>query len=82
MCQRSITAQYIKQFVEPFAFSVRFDQKSGGSARHRKSTLIRQRQSLTHFIDSVDETDFKDFRLFHVALKENGKFFRYNLGRK
>lgn len=80
VCQRSITTQYIKPFVEPVAFSVRVEKKSGGAERHRRTSLIRQRQTLTHFIDSVEESNFQDAGLFSVALKETGALFRYNLG--
>jgi hypothetical protein len=44
--------------------------------------LIRQRQSVTHFIDSVEESSFLNFGLFDLALKEDGTLFRYNLGPK
>jgi len=77
VCQRSITTQYIKPFVEPMAFSVR---TGDDVARHRRNTLIRQRQTLTHFIDSVEEASFDDRGLFRLALKEAGRLFRYNLG--
>jgi len=80
VCQRSITTQYIKSFVEPLAFSIRIDKKNEGTTRHRRSTLIRQRQALTHFIDSVDKASFQESGLFFLALKEEGKLFRYNLG--
>lgn len=80
VCQRSITAQHILPFVEPVAFSVRYDPKGIGAERHRRNSLIRQRQSLTHFIDSVDEASFQEMGLFRIALKEGGKLFRYNLG--
>lgn len=80
VCQRAITIQYIYPFVEPSAFSVRVSKISDGGARHRRSTLIRQRQAITHFIDSIEETGFRDVGLFHLALKEEGKLFRYNLG--
>ncbi len=76
VCQRSITTQHIKPFVEPTAFSVRI----GDAERHRRTSLIRQRQGLTHFIDSVADTDFEERGLFQLALKEAGKLFRYNLG--
>src|SRR5262249_29974100 len=82
VCQRSITAQYIMPFVEPVAFSVRYDPKGIGSERHRRNSLIRQRQSLTHFIDSVDEASFQEMGSLRIALKEGGKLFRYNLGPK
>lgn len=79
VCQRPITPQYIRPFVEPLAFSVRIDEKQG-TERYRRSTLIRQRQSLTHFIDHVEEGSFQDKGLFRLALKEAGALFRYNLG--
>lgn len=80
VCQRTITSQHIKPFVEPMAFSVRMEKKNTGGERHRRTSLIRQRQSLTHFIDSVADSDFQDFGIFQVALKPSGKLFRYNLG--
>jgi hypothetical protein len=80
VCGRSITAQYVKPFVEPEAFSVRIDKKRDGSARPRRSTLITQRQTLTHFIDTVEDENFEEAGLFRLALKEDGKLFRYNLG--
>jgi hypothetical protein len=79
VCQRSITTQYIRPFVAPLAFSVRVDEKQG-STRHRRSTLIRQRQTLTHVIDHVDEVSLQDFGMFRLALNEAGALFRYNLG--
>lgn len=77
VCQRAINTQYIKPFVEPTAFSVR---TGDGAARHRRNTLIRQRQTLTHFIDTIEEASFDDRGLFRLALKEEGRLFRYNLG--
>ena len=79
VCQRSITAQFVRPFVEPAAFSVRVDEKEG-TARYRRSTLIRQRQTLTHFIDHVEESTLQEHGLFRLALKETGTLFRYNLG--
>ncbi len=80
VCQKNITSQQIKPFVEPTAFSVRVEKKNAGGERHRRTSLIRQRQSLTHFIDSIADSDFQDFDLFQLAMKESGKLFRYNLG--
>jgi len=79
VCGRSITAQFVKPFVEPSAFSVRVDEKEG-AARYRRSTLVRQRQTITHFIDHVEESSLQDHGLFRLALKETGTLFRYNLG--
>jgi hypothetical protein len=42
--------------------------------------LVRQRQTLTHFIDSVEDAHFNDYELFRLSLKEEGTLFRYNLG--
>ncbi len=81
VCGRSIRpAQDIHPFVEPSAFSVRTEKTNVNAARHRRASLIRQRQSLTHFIDSVGENEFEDKGAFTVALKNSGSLFRYNLG--
>lgn len=80
VCQHSIGTQHIKPFVEPEAFSVRTDKAGGGAPRHRRNTLIRQRQTITHFIDSVEDSSFADHGQFRLALKRDGKLFRYNLG--
>lgn len=79
VCHQAITRQDIRPFVKPEAFSVRIE-KGEGIARHRRGTLVRQRQSLTHFIEDVEPDSLHDFGLFHVALKEKGRLFRYNLG--
>ena len=76
VCQKPITDQRITPFVEPTAFSIRI----GEAERHRRTSLIRQRQGLTHFIDSVPDEEFRDRELFQLALKPAGKLFRYNLG--
>ena len=80
VCQSPITNQRIKAFVEPSTFSVKIEKKSGGAERHRRTSLIRQRQTLTHFIDSVEESIFHNSGLFSIALQEDGTLFRYNLG--
>jgi hypothetical protein len=79
--ERSITSQHIRTFVEPIAFSIKIEKDVRGE-RHRRTSFIRQRQSLTHFIDVVEESAFTDFGLFRVALKERGNLFRYNSGLK
>jgi hypothetical protein len=79
VCDRSITVQFVRPFVEPGAFSVRVDEKEG-AARYRRSTLVRQRQTITHFIDHVEESSLQERGLFRLALKETGTLFRYNLG--
>ena len=80
VCTKLSLTQDIKPFVEPVAFSVQIDTDNQGATRHRRTTLVRQRQPLTHFIDSVDQDLLQDFGLFHVALKDKGRLFRYNLG--
>lgn len=80
VCRRRITPQYIMPFVEPSAFSVKIEKNPSGTERHRRTSLIRQRQTLTHFIDSVEDSSFDDCGLFSIGLKENGNLFRYNLG--
>ncbi|MEW6126344.1 MAG: DEAD/DEAH box helicase [Acidobacteriota bacterium] len=80
VCGRSITTQHIKPFVEPATFSVRIEKSNVNAARHRRASLVRQRQSLTHFIDSVNDDEFEDRGAFKIALKTSGSLFRYNLG--
>ncbi len=80
ICNRSITDQYIEPFVEPISFSILVDKKKSNTTRYRRSTLIRQRQTITHFIDSIDESNLSDHGLFRLALKEDGALFRYNKG--
>jgi len=79
VCKKQLTSQHIRPFVEPSAFSVRVDDKEA-STYYRRSTLIRQRQSLTHFIDQVEDSTLRSNGLFQLAIKEPGSLFRYNLG--
>jgi hypothetical protein len=81
VCQQTIGEMFKHSFVQPHSFSIRFDGRRRDSARFTKSTLIRQRQSLTHFIDTVPETKFVSVSpLFRAALLPRGQLFRYNLG--
>ncbi len=82
VCKKSITDQYIKPFVEPVAFSIKMDKSKNAGERLRRTSLIRQRQSATRFIDSMADTDFQESGNFQLALKEAGNLFRYNLGPK
>ncbi len=82
VCRKPVTGQHVKEFIEPAAFTIKIGEKETRSQRHRRSSFVRQRQSLTHFIDVVKESDFEDFGLFKIALKDDGKLFRYNLGRQ
>ena len=79
VCKRVISSNDIQPYISPVAFSVRVDEKQGAT-RFRRSSLIRQRQTLTHFIDHVEESSFEDRGSFRVALREHGSLFRYNLG--
>lgn len=79
VCGKSLTQQFIKRYIEPTAFSVAISDKSGPE-RYRRSTLVRQRQTITHFIDHVEETAFTEVGDFRLALKDGGTLFRYNLG--
>lgn len=79
ICLTSITKLVTNPFVEPIAFSIRLDP---GSERHRRSSLVRLRQTLTHFIDNIDDQSFHNMGLFNVAIAESGKLFKYNLGPK
>lgn len=78
VCGRAITLQHIKPFVEPKAFSIRKERDK--SQKLRQNSFVRQRASLTHFIDAVREDEFQKFENFDIALKKKGKLFRYNLG--
>jgi len=79
-CGRKLTQQHSKPFVEPKSFSVRVNNRGEGATRFRRSTLIRQRQPITHFIDKIDDVSMKEIGFFKVSLKENGTLFRYNMG--
>lgn len=80
VCARAISEQYIDAYVEPIAFSVKLDKRGKGGERYRRSTLVRQRQSVTHFIDFVEDKEFTVNGPFSVALKREGALFRYNGG--
>ncbi len=82
VCGKPVPVQHVRKFIEPNAFTIKIGEKETRSQRHRRSSFVRQRQSLTHFIDVVKESDFEDFGLFKIALKDDGKLFRYNLGRQ
>lgn len=82
VCDARVREQQIHRFVVPIAFSVRTDQGGELAARHRRGTLIRQRQTLTHFIDVLEEAHFSTAGRFSIALKQEGRLFRYNLGPK
>ncbi len=80
VCQKPITGQHIQTFVQPNAFSVEIDPKNESGQRYRRGTLVRQRQTVTQFIDAIEDSQFRDAGLFRIAMKVDGKLFRYNLG--
>ena len=80
VCQKTITAHQVMRFVEPKAFSIQMEKKKSAGERLRRTTLIRMRQGLTHFIDSVTDDEFMEQGGFRLALKTSGHLFRYNLG--
>jgi hypothetical protein len=80
ICQHTASARDVYPFVEPQAFSIEIERTGARGERHRRTSLVRQRQSATHFIDYVEDSAFTDWGLFRVALKPNGKLFRYNRG--
>ena len=83
VCGHAITRQHTHAFVVPEAFSIRVEKQSRRRPqRYRVDTLIRQRQGTTHFIDQIEDSQFEEAGLFSLALKEQGKLFRYNRGPK
>ena len=64
------------RFVEPKAFSIQMEKKKSAGERLRRTTLIRMRQGLTHFIDSVTDDEFTEQGGFRLALKTSGHLFR------
>ncbi len=77
VCHRQITRQFVKPFVTPAAFSVRVGEPG---LYFRRSSLVRQRQGIVHFIDQVNDADFAGVGKFRIALREAGTLFRYNRG--
>ena len=80
ICGRLLSSNDVRVFVEPNSFSVTIDKKKKETKRFGRGTLIRQRQSITHFIDSVSDAEFKAIGDFQIATKEMGALFKYNLG--
>jgi hypothetical protein len=69
----------IMPYVEPTAFSISLDSNRRPE-KHRRSSLIRQRQGITHFVDCVNPDELRQEGAFRLALKESGNLFKYNLG--
>ncbi|MGC8560754.1 MAG: Zn-binding domain-containing protein [Phycisphaerae bacterium] len=82
-CGHAITLQRTHRFVSPVAFSIKVDTgPRQRPQRYQIDTLIRQRQGATHFIDQIPDSQFDGGGRFGLAVTENGKLFRYNLGPK
>jgi hypothetical protein len=79
VCLTPIVGEHINPFVEPSAFSIKVGTK-GTTSRYRRTSLVRQKQSLTHFIDRVENSSFSNFGKFDLAIKKAGTLFRYNPG--
>ena len=73
-CKKRVLEATFRRFVQPTAFL--HDEKAKASFGRTKP--IRQRQGLTHFIDTLDDVTFTGHTGFSIALKKNGKLFRYN----
>ncbi len=65
-----------RRFIQPTAFL----HDKNLQANFGRTKPIRQRQGLTHFIDTLDGVTFTEHAGFNIALKKNGKLFRYNAG--
>ncbi|HEX7617938.1 MAG TPA: hypothetical protein VF480_04375, partial [Verrucomicrobiae bacterium] len=76
VCGARVIEATFRRFIQPLAF--RHDEDARVS--FGRNTPVRQRQGLTHFIDILDNVNFDDLAGFRIALKTNGRLFRYNLG--
>jgi len=75
-CKRKVAEPTFRRFIQPVAFL--HDEKA--KASFGRSKPIRQRQGLTHFIDTLEGVSFAIHSGFRVGIKKNGKLFRYNSG--
>ncbi len=73
-CHHHVLGVNMRRFIQPTAFL--HDEKAKASFGRTKP--IRQRQGLTHFIDTLDGVTFTVNTGFNIALKKDGKLFRYN----
>jgi ATP-dependent helicase YprA (DUF1998 family) len=76
VCGDRVLEATFRRFIQPLAFRHDADAK----VRFGRNTPVRQRQGLTHFIDTLDNVNFDEAAGFHIALKSNGRLFRYNCG--
>jgi len=76
VCGSRVLEATFRRFIQPLAF--RHDAKAKIS--YGRNIPMRQRQGLTHFIDTLDNVNFEEANGFRIALKTNGRLFRYNCG--
>lgn len=75
-CGSRVLEASFRRFIQPNAFL--HDEKA--KASYGRTIPVRQRQGLTHFIDALEGVEFYERGGFQIALKKNGRLFRYNCG--
>jgi len=76
VCGARVLEATFRRFIQPLAFRHDADAR----VSFGRNTPVRQRQGLTHFIDALDDVKFDEAEGFRIALKKNGRLFRYNRG--
>ena len=76
VCGARVLEATFRRFIQPLAF--RHD--AAAKVSFGRTTPVRQRQGLTHFIDTLEGVTFAELDGFHVVLKKDGRLFRYNCG--
>jgi hypothetical protein len=76
VCGGRVLVAAFRRFIQPIAF--RHDAVA--RVAFGRSTPVRQRQGLTHFIDALEGVEFNQLDGFRIALKKDGRLFRYNCG--
>lgn len=76
VCSARVLEAMFRRFIQPLAFRHDADAR----VSFGRNTPVRQRQGLTHFIDTLKDVNFEEVAGFRIALKTNGRLFRYNCG--
>jgi hypothetical protein len=76
VCGARVLEATFRRFIQPLAF--RHDERAKVS--FGRARPLRQRQGLTHFIDTLEGVDFREVERCRIALKKDGRLFRYNCG--
>jgi hypothetical protein len=76
VCSARVLEATFRRFIQPLAFRHDADAR----VSFGRNTPVRQRQGLTHFIDTLKDVNFDTVEGFRIALKTNGRLFRYNCG--